>query len=99
MDKNFYKENLVISGVGNVVYTDLYKGLKYSKFYGEIPDDILKLFVKKFIQQKVALEKKTDMHIDELIPFLIDNIDISSQDVIFEDSMFSDETKMYSYMN
>ncbi len=96
IDKSFYKKNVVIWWVWDRVYADLYKWLKYSNFYWKIPDEVLQLFVKKFIQKKSEIENKQQVQMKDLIPIILDNLEIGVNDLISDDSMFSESSKMYS---
>lgn len=96
--KETYWKNILLSWVWDRIYIDLYKWIKASKYNWEIPDDVIKLFVKKFIQSKEELEHQTWVkNLKSNLWKIISWVYISPWDVIFDDSMFWIDTNMYSF--
>ncbi|MBS8121940.1 glutamine amidotransferase-related protein [Candidatus Vampirococcus lugosii] len=97
--KDLSGKDILFSGVGDKIYIDLYKGIKNSKYSWQIPDDILKIFVKKFIQIKNDIEKQSGKkEIKEILPKILSSINISKGDVVLDDSMFAESTSMFDYV-
>ncbi len=96
--KELWWRDILLSWVWDKIYIDLYKWIKNSRFAWEIPDEVIKIFVKKFIQTKEEMEvNHWEKNIKNILSDILENIHISSSDVYFQDTMFSDSTKMYSY--
>ncbi len=96
IQRELKNEDSIIYWIWDKIYIDLYTSIKESYLGKKIPENIIKLFVKKFIDLRESIESNQSKFSD-IITEICKNINLWENDILFQDSMFSEETTMFSH--
>ncbi len=89
------KKDILSFWVWDNIYIDLFTWILQSKVWRHIPENIIKIFVLKFINKYKSLKSTDEKNFCDIINLVTNDIQITQNDMFSNDTMFSKSTKMY----